>query len=364
MKKIYLPPAVFLILVSCAGLGSAADKAAAVAQDEGRSLSSVQTGQATTTSEKNDSRYYTSQSDPFAVDPQERLFWIKGELKMGVEKWSGDNTYQIGFPFYDYATRTYYDGYFPFSELKFPLDVVMFAAHYNLEFKKRWMLSLGFKTDLDHSGDDMEDRDWLTADNPDRLDVYSESNVTEFDAYEYDVNVKFKYVMGRSWSLDAGIGYLYQKYKYETALKTQYSPSGLSGYYFVWDGQTPSLKYDVYYRIPYVQLGGSATFAKRFTVIATAAYSPIVHAEDEDQHLLRGKVNRGDLDGESWMVDMEARCQINRNWFVGLEYGYKKIEVDGWMKALFYEGLDPDHSVWEELESTQHAVSLMAGYTF
>lgn len=348
MRKIYLPPAVFLILVSCAGLGNAADPAVAIEQDQVRSPGSVQAAQA----------------DPFDVDQQERLFWTRGELKMGVEKWYGDNTYQIGFPVYDYATLSHFEGYFPFSELEFPLDVVMFAVQYDLEIKKRWMLSFGFKTDLDHSGDDMEDRDWLTAANPDRLDVYSDSNVTEFDAYEYDVNVKFKYLMARSWSLDAGIGYLYQKYKYETALNTQYSPSGLPGYYFAWDGRTPSIKYDIYYRIPYVQLGGSVTFAKRFTVIANASYSPIVHAEDEDQHLLRGKVNRGNLDGDSWMVDMEARYQINRNWFVGLEYGYKKIEVDGKMKALFYGGLDPDHTVWEELESTQHAASLMVGYTF
>ncbi|MBU0679919.1 MAG: omptin family outer membrane protease [Proteobacteria bacterium] len=302
--------------------------------------------------------------DPFAVDLKDREFWTKGELKMGVEKWYGDNTYQIGDPTHWFINGLVENDYFPFSELEFPLDVVMFSAQYDLEIKQRWMLSLSFKTDLDHSGDDMEDSDWITPSNPDQLDIFSKSNVTDFEAYEYDVNVKFKYLKGANWSLDGGIGYLFQKYKYDTALKTQYSPSGLLGYDYVWDGRTSSLKYDLSYQIPYVQLGGAVTIAKRVTIIANASYSPIVHAEDEDQHLLRGKVNRGNLDGDSWMVNLETRYQFNRNWFASLEYGYKEISVDGKMKGIFYGDPSLTHTVWEELESTQHSGSLMVGYSY
>jgi outer membrane protease len=312
--------------------------------------------------------------DPFAIDDHEDAFWTKGELRMGVEKWYGDNTYQIGYPVHWYATGLVEYGYFPFSELEFPLDVSMFSAQYDLEIKNRWMFSFSFKTDMDHSGDDMEDSDWITAANPDRLDVYSTANVTDFKAYEYDVNVKFKYLKGATWSLDAGLGYLFQKYKYDTALKTQYSPSGLPGYDFVWDGRTSSIKYDLFYQIPYVQLGGAVTFAKRFTVRVNGSYSPVVHAEDEDQHLLRGvliapgvytgKVNKGDLDGDCWMAELETRYQINRSWFVTLEYGYKKIEVDGKMEGVFNFFPSLTHTVWEELESEQHSGSLMVGYSY
>lgn len=303
-------------------------------------------------------------ADPFDVDMADRQFWTKGELKMGVEKWYGDNTYQVGFPVYDYASLTYYDGYFPFSELEFPLDVVMFSAQYDLEIKRRWMLSFSFKKDLDHSGDDMEDSDWLTPSNPDQLDIFSTSNVIDFEAYEYDVNVKFKYLKGATWSLDAGIGYLFQKFKYDTALKTQYSPSGLAGYDFVWDGRTSSLKYDLFYHIPYVQIGGAVTFAKRFSIAANVSYAPWVEGEDEDQHLLRGLVAKTELEGDSWMANLETRYQINRHWFASLEYGYKKIEVDGKSYDSYYGGLDPNDWVWLEQESTQHSGSLMVGYDF
>jgi outer membrane protease len=265
---------------------------------------------------------------------------------------------------YDYGSLTYADGYFPFSELEFPLDVSMFSAQYDLEIKRRWMISLGFKTDIGHSGDDMEDSDWLTPSNPDQLDIFSTSNVTDFEAYEYDVNVKFKYLMGASWSLDAGVGYLFQKYKYDTALKTQYSPSGMSGVDYVWDGRTSSLKYDLFYQIPYIQMGGAVTFAKRFTIIASASYAPWVEGEDEDQHLLRGLVAKTELQGESWMANLETRYQINRNWFASLEYSYKKIEADGKSYDSYYGGLDPNDWVWLEQESTQHSGSLMVGYSY
>lgn len=352
---------VFSALLVSAGAATLGDEAGAPDRSEKSAPSAVDARQqapGTVAAKQQDA------GDPFAVDDHEDAFWTKGELRMGVEKWYGDNTYQIGYPVHWYSTGLVEYGYFPFSELEFPLDVSMFAAQYDLEIKNRLMLSLSFKTDMDHSGDDMEDSDWITAANPDRLDIYSTSNVTDFKAYEYDLNVKFKYLKGATWSLDAGIGYLYQKYKYDTALKTQYSPSGLPGYDFVWDGRTSSLKYDLFYQIPYVQVGGAVTFAKRFSIIGSASYSPFVHAEDEDQHLLRGKVNKGDLDGDSWMVNLEARYQFHPHWFVGLEYGYKEIEVDGKMKGFFYGLPALTHTVWEELESEQHSGSLMVGYSY
>ena len=42
----------------------------------------------------------------------------------------------------------------------------------------------------------MIDQDWLTASNPSRLDVYSNSNVSEFEGYEFDLNAKYKFLRG------------------------------------------------------------------------------------------------------------------------------------------------------------------------
>lgn len=366
MKRIYLAviglcfSAALPGLLIPAGAATGADEEMNPAETKG-SLPSSSTMEATHGSAPVD---LGNVVDAFDVAPVSRVFWTKGELKMGVEKWYGDNTYRIGYPTHWYATGLVESGYFPFSELEFPLDVVMFSAQYDVEIKKRWMLSFSFKTDVDHSGDDMEDSDWITPSNPDQLDIYSTSNVTDFEAYEYDVNVKFKYLQRARWSLDAGLGYLFQKYKYDIALKTQYSPSGLVGYDAVWDGRTASIIYDLYYQIPYVQLGGAVTFAKRFSLIADISYSPFVHAEDEDQHLLRGKVNKGNLDGDSWMVNLEARYQINRHWCAALEYGFKEIKVDGKMEGMFYGDPSLSHTVWEEQESTQHNGSLMVGYSY
>ena len=292
----------------------------------------------------------------------------RAELMLGVESWSGNNTYQIGNPVH-WFDGTVDTGYFPFSELEFPLDIVMMTARANVEFHDTWLLMASVKKDIKDPGDQMIDKDWITDSDPSQLDIYSNSAVQDFDGVEVDLSVKYKFLSRKNWSLNGGAGYLYQNWKYTASLVSQYSPSGLAGFDYTGDG-SPSIRYKLEYFIPYFQLGGKIQLGDKFSLASNISYSPWVNAENTDQHLLRYKENKGDLDGYSWMVKLEGQYDINEHWFVTASYDYKKMSVDGTMKAEFADvyqyiyGVVPNHTVWEEIESTQHSWAVNMGYLF
>jgi len=303
------------------------------------------------------------------VEPVEVVTGVaKAQLMVGVESWSGDNTYQIGNPVH-WFDGTVDQGYFPFSELAFPLDIAMVTAQANVEFYDTWMFMGSVKKNVTDPDDQMIDKDWITDANPSQLDVYSNSNITDFDGYEFDFSVKYKFLQGENWSLDGGAGYLYQNWQYEASVVRQYSPSGLDGFDYLGDGR-PAIRYTLEYNIPYFQVGGKVKLGNKVSLLSRLSYSPWVDAENVDQHMLRYKVNKGDLDGYSWMFKVEGQYDFSEHWFMTASYDYKQMKVDGTMRAEFanfYEyiyGVVPNHTVWEEIESVQHAMAITVGYHF
>jgi outer membrane protease len=292
----------------------------------------------------------------------------KAEIMVGVETWSGDNTYKIGYPIH-WFDGVVENGYFPFSKLEFPLDIYMATIKANAEFQNTWLFNASIKKDISSPDDPLIDQDWITTSNPSRLDISSTSNIGEFEGYEFDFTAKYKFIQRDNWSLNAGAGYMYQNWQYTANLVNQYSPSGLAGYDYVGDG-TPGIRYKLEYHIPYLQVGGKIKLGQQFSLESKLSYSPLVDAKDVDQHLLREKVNNGDLDGDAWMFDIEGKYHFTDNWFMSASYDFKEMKTDGTMSAefsstyLYIYGVIPNHTVYEELESTQHSVALNLGYSF
>jgi hypothetical protein len=110
--------------------------------------------------------------------------------------------------------------------------------------------------------------------------------------------------------------------------------------------------------------------AKQFSLEGNISYSPLVDAENIDQHLLREKVSYGNLDGSSWMFNINGRYAFNEHWFMTASYDFKGMKTDGTMSAEFPNtylsiyGVIPNHTVYEKIESTQHAMALNLGYSF
>jgi outer membrane protease len=285
-------------------------------------------------------------------------------LSLGTEMMDGDTTYQIGFPVVDPSGATF-AGYFPFSELEWPLDVWLARIDGRATINDQWRLNATIKKDLSTPDDNMLDSDWLTASNPSRLDVFSESEISNFDFFMFDADIEWTFLQRNAISLYAGLGYMYQDIEYEGRLIRQFSPSGLPGFDFNGDGRL-AITYDISYSIPYLKVGTDLKVNADFTIEGSFAYSPIVDADDTDNHLLRefgGKISSGDMDGDAFMFDVSGKYMVTPAVFVEAGFSYLKIEVDGTQDQRFGLGF-PLGTVTEESESSQTSGYVSFGYSF
>ncbi|RLJ05345.1 MAG: hypothetical protein DRP14_02035, partial [Candidatus Aenigmatarchaeota archaeon] len=212
-------------------------------------------------------------------------------ITVGIGGMSGDTTYQIGGRCVTPSGSGIY--HFSISELTFPLDIWMFSVEESKEFvKKNLKVSVGVKKNYTRDAGKMEDSDWLTSTNPSQLDVYSQSDAY-LDALILGINISHRFFERPHWSFIAGVGYIYQNFDYECKLNRQWSPSGLSGYDYTGTGSV-DLTYELTYSIPYIEIGTQYIFTNKWSLVTSLGYSPIVHAEDLDVHVLRAKVSEGD----------------------------------------------------------------------
>ena len=285
-------------------------------------------------------------------------------LSLGTELMTGETSYQIGYPVTS-PSGVVFEGYFPFSELEWPLDIWLARLDGSAIINDQWRFNATLKKDLSTPGDTMADSDWLTASNPNRLDVYSESEISSFDAFIMDVDVEWTFLRRDAVSFYAGLGYIYQNLDYEAELINQYSPSGLPGLEFYGDGRV-AVTYEMIYSIPYLKAGADIRVSPDLSFAGSLSFSPIVIAEDTDNHLLReygGKINSGDMEGSSYMFDISGKYMFTPALFMEAGFQYLNIEVDGDQAQVYGWGF-PLGTAAQEAESTQTSGYLTLGYSF
>lgn len=280
------------------------------------------------------------------------------DISLGTELMGGDTTYSIGGPV-SFADGSSQNIHFPLSELEWPLDIWLARLDASVNIGSSWRINGVIKKNMSDPDDKMKDSDWITS--PSSLDVFSESNVSDFDALIWDIDVEWIFLERPSWNLFAGIGYQYQDFEYDSALIHQYSPSGLLNAEFFGDGST-SITYDVSYKMPYFLIGADFLVTPNFIISGSLSYSPWVDAEDEDNHLLRNIVAKGDMDGYAYMVDISGKYNFATSWFMEAGFHYTKIDVDGeqknWTDGIY------SWTTYEESESTQTSGYFKVGYNF
>jgi len=283
------------------------------------------------------------------------------DLAVGIEAMGGDTTYQIG------GNLVYADGssqalHFPLSELEWPLDIWLGRIDAGMKIGDSWRINGVLKKNISDPDDNMIDKDWITLSNPSQLDVYSDSNISDFDAFIFDIDVEWAFLQRETWSLFAGIGYQYQNFDYDSQLIHQYSPSGRPGFDYYGDGSV-SIIYEITYNMPYLLIGTDVKLIDNFTLAGSFAYAPWVDAEDKDNHVLRNRVTEGDMDGDAFMLDLSAQYNFTPSWFLVAGFHYTKIDVDGTMNVAM-NGVTVITSEDETSESTQTSGYLQVGYTF
>jgi outer membrane protease len=282
-------------------------------------------------------------------------------IAIGTERMSGNTTYQIGYPV-TLPNGSQFNGYFPFSKLEWPLDTWLARIDAGLNLGDSWRINGVLKKKLSDPGDKMKDSDWITASNPGRLDVYSESDISKFDASTFDIDLEWIFLKRQPWSLYAGLGYQYQKFEYDGKLIHQYSPSGLPGYDAYGDGSV-AITYEITYTMPYMKIGTDIQINDKFTLDGSFAWSPIAKAEDKDHHLLVGKICTGDMNGNAYLFNLSAKYKFTSSWFLKGGFYYTQINVDGEQHQVWDNGV-PIGNVKQKSDSTQTSVYLTVGYTF
>lgn len=279
-------------------------------------------------------------------------------ITVGIGRLSGDTTYQIGGR-YDTpsGSGTYH---FPISKLEFPLDVWLISAEESKEFAKNVTVGVSAKKNYTRDAGKMEDSDWLTPSNPSQLDVYSQSDAY-LDVLQLGIHVSYEFFEALHWSFSAGVGYWYQNLDYECKLIKQWSPSGLSGYDYTGTGSV-DLTYEVTYHIPYIEIGTHYVVNNKWSLNANLGYSPIVHADDLDVHVLRAKVSEGDCDGDAILFSLNGRYTVSPNWFLALQIDYTYITADGRQKQ--YTDGAWSATIDQKITSEQVYGVLCAGYAF
>ncbi|HBG21322.1 MAG TPA: hypothetical protein DDY32_19155 [Desulfobulbaceae bacterium] len=306
----------------------------------------------------------TAQADTTVPSPAALDKPVQFTLAVGAERMEGDTTYQIGDPTV-YANGVTENQYFPFSELEWPLDIWLARIDGTMVIKKMIRVNATVKKNLSDPNDNMKDSDWLTPSNPSQLDIYSESEISEFDAFIFDADVDWIFFNSDVVSLYAGLGFLYQDFEYEAKVLYQTYPSILPGVEFLGDGRV-AITYDITYTIPYIKVGTDLKFSPKFSMAGSFSYSPFVEAEDTDNHLLRengGKIADGDMDGDAYMFDISGKYNITPVVYVKAGFQYVKIEVDGTQTQVYGNGL-PLGTVAQESESSQASGFVLVGFDF
>jgi outer membrane protease len=288
-------------------------------------------------------------------------------LSAGIGYLQGDTTYRIGGNFESPQLGTG-DYRFPISELAWPLNVVMGSVDLTASY---WRLSgaASYKMSLSEPKQKIEDSDWgyyyyeYGVGSPDLLDVYSESGVT-LDAKTFDANVNFEFLKYQGWGMQIGLGYLWQDFSFVASNLNQWSPPYPQILHDNVSGRVGT--YDVIYEVPYAELVVNF-YTKKFKGALTYQFSPFVNAQDEDKHLLRSKISKGDCDGYMNAGRFNCSYDFTKHIFAGLDFSYRQIQTTGTQRQ--HQLATADVVEWwgdidEDVFSEQIESAVSVGYKF
>ena len=288
-------------------------------------------------------------------------------MDAGAEYLAGDMSRSIGYPVTWNWGETE-EGYFPFSELTYPLDVAYATVSAELLIMEQYKIGLTVKEAVSEPDDYMEDRDWITYTNPGQLDIYSDSEIVDFSSTIWDADLTYLFYKNDKVSFATGFGYQRQEFRYDTAGIRQWSPSGMDGFDYEGDGSL-SIIYNADVEMIYFALDGTFNILPNLMLNGRVAYSPWVDVDDKDDHLLRHdyiglghKVSTGHMQGNLFSIGVDVLYDIMPFLYINAGAEYKDIEAEGESSAAYSDYWS--HTVREEWESKQTTGFAKIGYRF
>jgi outer membrane protease len=279
-----------------------------------------------------------------------------GNIWIALGYLSGEVTYQIGGKVF-YTTPDspgQMKVNFPLSELKWPLDMLMFTAGGELRVFKHGELRLAFSKNLSDRPGKLEDSDWEDDTHPHRKTTFGTCD-NAFSGYVLDSGVRYWLIDNRvnqdfAWGIAPGAGLLYQEFSWDGSNLIQ---NDLTGERFTQAGPVIAYKFNLL--MPLLDLAGKLTY-KRLALLVSFAYSPWLIAKDKDFHLLRAKFVKTKAYGDGFKVALQGRFTLSRHWFVQLSGEWLQFAANNMDRNWQY---GQTWSIEHEIKSSQ--LSLKAG---
>ncbi len=296
--------------------------------------------------------------------------WTNGEFK-GVRFFLG-TTFDIEQGDMTYSIQGNESGGWR-SKLEWPLDSILYIGEI-VSFGISDTLSIngGFWKSLTDDAGDMIDEDWLYAYYGSSPFVYSESETT-VEAMHLDVNVRYDGFHVERAVLAAIAGFSYSKWDweagngYQTSVHPDYNVGAIQGI---------GITYEQQVKVPYagVAVSLSPFQSGDFHLNVYGLYSPKAFCEDEDDHILRYKLNTGESDGHFVSVGGDFRWQVSESWSVTGRIGHSRYDLEGEQDQYFYDDnpRNPDDppagtrydDIDLTVEGSQTYMGFMVGYEF
>ncbi|MEW6658841.1 MAG: omptin family outer membrane protease [Thermodesulfobacteriota bacterium] len=291
-----------------------------------------------------------------------------GRVWVGLGYLTGDVTYQIGGKFRGTVNDQPTQGklQFPISELKWPLDMLMWTVGGELRFFKKGELRVAFSKNLTARPGKLGDTDWEESlDQPHDKTTFGTSD-TVFSGYVLDLGVRYWLLekqVNRDFAvaLAPGFGLLYQEFSWDGSNLVQ--ADLVTGDVITQAGPTIAYKFNLL--MPMLDLAGRLTY-KGLSFLVSFGFSPKLITKDKDFHLLRNKIITTKAYGYGFKLGWEGRYDLSRHWFLHLSGDWLWLRANNmdqdWQN--FGNGLINAWSIEHRITSTQFGIRGGVGFKF
>lgn len=291
------------------------------------------------------------------------------DLENGFERFFFYTKYQIGGK--TKSLEGAYNYYFPISELKFPLNAYMFYGNLDFTILDRLTIHYNVRKNINNRVGKMEDSDWVPYSGI--KTIYSESDA-RLNAIFTEADLIVRLFTVSFFSLKMGAGFTHQYMYYWCSNTKQESILNVSDNIIMFGR---SIIYKINYYMFTLQLAPVFTIPigkGKLEIITAIRFSPYINARDIDDHLIRGKLSKGNSAGAGVMPFLKIRYTFSTKIFITAKLDYLYLKTEGHQSQYYYFNPNSAQS-WDNIPgwnaklqnrliSEQLSVSLGAGYSF
>lgn len=256
------------------------------------------------------------------------------------------------------------------SLLEFPLDVEMINFTYKNNIRIPYLniggISIKLEKNLNDEAGTFTDTDWFFTTGINNKDIIGTSATEVKDITRWNFKLRNDWMRAaENIQYTVHLGYKQDNYD---LLSYDLEQTYLTDAFGEPAGTTikepgDNISYQAKYDIPYIGLDLRTEYKRDFDLIFSAAYSPWVKMEDEDNHLHRDLTLKGEGTGNSILINGTASYNLSSAANLFLDLGYNITKVEGTQDQFHADG-SIYRDIYYEAEQEYTNISLGLNWTF